>query len=424
MTISLFVVALLALAGLAPSAAAAPADRLAATLSALCRTGLDADPGTQAAGGTPVGAARDRILAGGGLMRTLELQLEDKSTVTARIFAVAGRVRRVRGELSGALPSGGEHRPLAAVDLDYRCAPVSGRLIAYRADGSASHLVLLDRDLEPTGAGEPLDPPVPAGRDPGGVLVGHVDSGVNYLLPAIGGRLARDATGRALGVDFWDLDPRPFDADTGRSPFLPMRHGTAVASVLLREAPAARLLPFRYPRPDMTRMAALVEDAAAKGVRIMMMPLGSRRRADWAGFAEAARRRPEILFVVSAGNEGRDIDREPVFPAALDLDGLLVVTSSGDEGRLAAGSNWGARSVDLMVPAERLAVTGFDGRPARASGSSYAVPRIAALAARLAARNPRWDAAALKRAIRARTRPAPQPGTVGWGWIPEPDLVR
>jgi subtilisin family serine protease len=245
---------------------------------------------------------------------------------------------------------------------------------------------------------------------------------VNYLLPEIATRLARDNNGKALGRDLWDDDGRPFDGDTGRSPFFPIRHGTPVASLLIAEAPAVRLLPIRYPRPDMTRMAEAVEIAAGAGARIVAMPLGSRDPGDWAAFAEAAQAHPEILFVVSAGNDGRDIDVEPVYPASLPLDNMVVVTSADAFGRLAAGSNWGRASVDLMVPAEGVDVTDYRGARGTASGSSYAVPRVAALAARLLAANPEWVTPTLKRALFARAAAPMERGAprVAVGWIPNP----
>ena len=50
------------------------------------------------------------------------------------------------------------------------------------------------------------------------------------------------------------------------------------------------------------------------------------------------------------------------------------------------------------------------------------MPRIAALAARLLARNPGWRAAELKRAIVGRARPSRFYETlpVRYGWIPDP----
>ncbi|MCP4392403.1 MAG: hypothetical protein GY802_29195 [Gammaproteobacteria bacterium] len=67
---------------------------------------------------------------------------------------------------------------------------------------------------------------------------------------------ARDADNRLIGYDFWDMDDRPYDAHPVNSEFFVQRHGTRSASILLREAPAIELVPYRYPRPDMSRMQA------------------------------------------------------------------------------------------------------------------------------------------------------------------------
>jgi subtilisin family serine protease len=317
---------------------------------------------------------------------------------------------------------GGATRPEMMAVADGACRIVYARSITYDAEGRADELVILSADLADTDRREKFNPPVPPGVDPGGVTVAVIDSGINYRLPIFAARLARDGAGRALGHDYGDMDDRPYDIDTSRSPFFPGHHGTRVASVVVREAPAIRLIPYRYPRPDMARMGDLIADADAKGATIVAVAMGSNKPEDWVAFAAAARARPHMLFVISAGNNGRDIDARPVYPAALAIDNAIVVTSGYRDGRLARGSNWGRRAVDLMVPAEDIAVVDHLGAATLASGSSYAVPRVAALAARLAARNPPWDGLALKRAIIARARPVPGDGEpiVRHGWIGDP----
>ena len=176
----------------------------------------------------------------------------------------------------------------------------------------------------------------------------------------------------------------------------------------------------------MSRMPDLVEHAAAAGVRIMNISMGSRSRAEWADFETAARAHPEMLFVVSAGNSGKDIDEDPVYPASLPLDNLLTVTSSDQSGLPARGSNWGPRSVDLAVPAEEVVVTGFSGRPREVSGSSYAAARVSALAACLLAAHPRWTAPEVISAILARAE-APADtllAYVGEGTLRDPVVTR
>ncbi|MEE8122642.1 MAG: S8 family serine peptidase, partial [Alphaproteobacteria bacterium] len=317
-------------------------------------------------------------------------------------LAPRGALRRIEAEY--AAPHGGAPRPEVIVIAGPDCRLRAARRLLYDADGRAEAIEMLDSALVPTGASEPLNPPAPEGVDPGGVTVALVDSGVNYLLPEIAAGLARDKNGKALGFDYWDLDDRPFDANPARSPFFPQRHGTRVASVILREAPRVRLIPYRYPRPEPARWTDLVADAAAKGARVVNMAMGSNRAEDWGSFVAAAKAHPGLLFVVSAGNDGRDIDRRPVYPAAFDLENMIVVTSADALGAPAPGSNWGKRTVDLLVPGERVPVTDFTGARTTASGASFAAPRLTALAARLAAANPAWRAAELKAAIIARAR--------------------
>ena len=356
----------------------------------------------------------------GGAPRRITVRLllpgADELTVERRQFG--GRLRQFL--VSYAAGNGKGAQPSLQAIADGGCTIRSGRAIRAEGDGWR-YLDQLEGDLETVKWTETLQAPWPEGKDSGGVRVALVDSGLAYDLPLFRNRLARDGDGMPVGYDYWDLDPWPYDGDVSRGPFLPIRHGTAVASVLAREAPGAALVPFRYPRPDMSRMGGLVRRAAGTGARILAMPLGSREPEDWRTF-ENALRGLDMLAIVSAGNNGRDIDGDPVFPAVLALENIVVVTSADGFGRLAPGSNWGAESVDVMLPAENLGIVDFRGASGTASGSSYAVPRLAALAARMLAREPGLSALELKARILARATPSPyeREGVLAAGWIPDP----
>jgi hypothetical protein len=165
-----------------------------------------------------------------------------------------------------------------------------------------------------------------------------------------------------------------------------------------------------------------VEHAASNQVNILGMPLGGNRAEDWGSFARAAREHPQMLFIVSAGNDGRDIDERPVYPASLDLDNLLVVTSADDFVQPAERTNWGRISVDYLVPAERRDALDYSGADTRVSGSSYAVSRVTALAARLKTTHRDWHAADIAAELRGRYGQSDS-GALDWvstGYIADP----
>ncbi|MGI9333265.1 MAG: S8 family serine peptidase [Gammaproteobacteria bacterium] len=317
---------------------------------------------------------------------------------------------------------GGVTRPTLLAVTNYHCTIKDVRRLTYSPDGMLAWLELLSPAFEPVGVRHALNPPVPRVAGPSGVPVAIIDSGVNYTLPQIALRLARDEHGHALGYDYWDMDARPFDAHPARSPFVIERHGTRIASVVLREAPVATIVPYRYPRPRMARMRTLVEDAASQDVVIVNLSLVSTERKEWLAFEYAASQHPDMLFVAAAGNFGRDLAAWPAYPAAFDLPNLIVATSSTRTGDLAEGANFGASQVDVMVPAVEVRAAGFDGIERAFSGSSYAAARLSALAACLLSANPSWRAPELKRAIVERAERQPRPFHVRFGFLSEGQL--
>ena len=300
------------------------------------------------------------------------------------------------------------------------CKLIDARRLRRNAEGEVSAIEILKQDLSGVRITEPMNPPVPklsAGNTR--ARLAHVDTGVNYLLPRVWDRLASDTGGRLLGYDFWDGDDRPFDMDPRRNVFLPLHHGTTVFSVLARESGDEPIAVYRFPAPNMCRFADLVRHMAALGVRVVNMSMGSFDPADWDCFASAAQNYPNMLFVVSAGNNGRDLDEAPVYPAALPLENMITVTSSDNFGQRGRGSNVGAGTVDIMVPAERVAV--FDHRGVRdeTGGTSYAAPRVAGLAMRYLSANPKASTGDIIAFLVSRARPASGTPLVH-GWIPDP----
>lgn len=382
----------------------------------VCRTA--ADDVTRNMGLLPnvLTTEREPLQAGGRIIgQKWRLNLSGGRRMTVERIASGKRLRGVQAELTDI-----HGRPEFFFALDRTCSLRLARALRYDENNYAIDLIHLDQSLRPSGIHEPVNPPVPPGTGNEGVRIALLDSGVNYLIPDINVALARDENGGLIGYDFWDMDERPFDAHTPRSEFLIQRHGTRTASLVIKEAPLSRIVPYRYPRPSMERMRDLIRHAASHDVRIVAIPLGGNRSAEWQPFAQAATEHPEILFIASAGNNGRNIDNQPVYPAVLDLKNLITVTSADDYGRPADRVNWGPSAVDLLVPAERQTTLDFDGSTIQVSGSSYAASRIAAMASRLLYKNPMLSTPELVTAIFGRAVDAGAREHVRVGYIPDP----
>jgi subtilisin family serine protease len=116
-----------------------------------------------------------------------------------------------------------------------------------------------------------------------------------------------------------------------------------------------------------------------------------------------------ILFVSAAGNEGRDIDASPAYPASYRCvtradgdprgwDCAIAVANLRSDGELAPDSNRGAAGVDLAAPGSGIISTypAASGGYAFLSGSSMAAAHASGALALCASADPTLPAAALR----------------------------
>jgi hypothetical protein len=198
--------------------------------------------------------------------------------------------------------------------------------------------------LGPMALAQTRKPALPPGRDPAGVAIALLTTGIDYTLPTIAGHLARDGEGELIGFDLIDNDNRPFGGD-----------GTALATNLLDPAIATRLVPVRVDPRDPASLARAVAFIAQTPARIVVVPMWGQRKEDWQPFRQAVEHFSQLLFVVAAGDDGKDLDKEPVYPAALALPNVLVVSAARaglDAPRsvqMLPAANWGANTVDAVA---------------------------------------------------------------------------
>lgn len=111
------------------------------------------------------------------------------------------------------------------------------------------------------------------------------------------------------------------------------------------------------------------------------------------------------LFVAAAGNNKRNTDSRPHYPASYDLENVIAVTSINDKGQLSWFANTGVNSVHLAAPGSGILSTIPGGGYAAGSGTSLAAAQVAGAGALLKASHPSWSAAGVKSALMGSVKP-------------------
>lgn len=105
------------------------------------------------------------------------------------------------------------------------------------------------------------------------------------------------------------------------------------------------------------------------------------------------------LFVVAAGNKGRNIDGTPYYPAAYDLSNIITVANTNSSDQLSGTSNYGTTGVDLAAPGSNIYSTCFNSSYTYKSGTSMAAPYVAGVAALIKSKYPGISVSGIKKAL-------------------------
>ena len=258
----------------------------------------------------------------------------------------------------------------------------------------------------------------------GPITIAVVDSGVNLRHPDLrenlwtnprevpGNGTDDDGDGRVDDVHGWDFangDPDPSD-DNG--------HGTHVAGIAAARgdnrigvagvAWRARIMAVKAVDANAqgasSKVAEGVRYAVANGARVVVLALAG---SDPGAYLEGALREAAaagVLVVCAAGNGGRDIDAQPVFPAAFDLPNVISVAAVSRTGALSPMSNVGRATVDIATAGESILSTSLSGVYERRSGTSMAAASVAGAAALVAAAAPGMSAAEIRSTLLSTSR--------------------
>ena len=95
-----------------------------------------------------------------------------------------------------------------------------------------------------------------------------------------------------------------------------------------------------------------------------------------------------VVFCAAAGNDGKNIDNNPTYPASYSATNIITVAASDQDDKLADFSNYGKNTVDVSAPGTNILSTFPDNKYAYLQGTSMATPNVVGTVALLASVNP------------------------------------
>jgi subtilisin family serine protease len=254
-----------------------------------------------------------------------------------------------------------------------------------------------------------------------GVIVAVLDSGVQLTHPDLAANLWRnpneipgngkddDNNGYVDDVNGANIftDNGNVDDDEG--------HGTHVAGIIAARAgngiggsglaPNARIMAVKVLDANRSGNSSLLASgihyAVDEGARILNVSInGDGTSSDLTAALRYATEKGATI-VASAGNNSRNLDLTPSYPASSNEPSVLTVTATDEGGGIVGFANRGLRSVDLAAPGEMILSTargsGYEDR----SGTSMAAPYVAGALALLSAARPDLSEAELRGALLA-----------------------
>jgi|GEM_PF-1808488 len=228
------------------------------------------------------------------------------------------------------------------------------------------------------------------------IVVGVLDSGIDYNHPDLADNIWTnwdeipnngiddDNNGYIddiHGWDFYNNDNDPMD-DYG--------HGTHVAGTIgavsnnsigvTGVAWDVRMIALKFLGSDgsgpTSGAVSAVEYATVNGVKLTNNSWGGGEYLQTLYNAIAESDTSGVLFIASAGNDTRDNDNIPNYPANYDLPNIVSVASTDRNDSISTFSNWGLNTVDIAAPGTAIYSTLPNNTYGTLNGTSMAAPHV------------------------------------------------
>ena len=250
-----------------------------------------------------------------------------------------------------------------------------------------------------------------------GVKVGVVDSGVDVNHPQILPRIAINTVeipGNGIDDDGNGIVDDYYGAkfvSSKESARTPSPHGTHVAGIIAADtsgpikgvAPQAQIIPAQFISDSgsgsLGDAILAMQYAASRGAKIINASWGGAPCVESLKNSFSSLEKAGILVVVAAGNDGRDVDLYPEFPASFNLSNQITVAAASFTDFMTAWSNSGFNYVHVAAPGEDILSTVPGNRYAYMDGTSMAAPFVSGTAALLWSARPQATVQQIRTAI-------------------------
>ncbi|HRY96542.1 MAG TPA: S8 family serine peptidase, partial [Myxococcota bacterium] len=226
-------------------------------------------------------------------------------------------------------------------------APFQGNAGLYNPDPRVA-----DMDMDTPEANDEI---ARRGFTPSTIIVGVIDSGVDYTHPDLAAVMWP-----GLGYDFYSNDTNPMDEDS---------HGTHVAGAIAAihnsigvygTTTNVQIMALRFIGPtggSTANAIAAINYGVTNGAKVLNNSWGGGAYDASLAAAIAAARDQGVVFVVASGNDGTDNDTTPSYPGNYPYENVISVGASSAWGDGSLFSNYGLNTVHLYAPGEEIVST-------------------------------------------------------------------
>jgi subtilisin family serine protease len=203
------------------------------------------------------------------------------------------------------------------------------------------------------------------------LVVAVIDTGVRYAHEDLADNMWISPWDRSHGLNVLTGSNDPND-DSGHGTQLAGIIGAAgdnakgIVGVAWRVRIMACKFLDRFGDGSISDAITCIDFARTNGAHIINASWGTTEFSPPLSNAVYAARAEGIIVVAAAGNDGKNIDLAPFYPASFDLDNLVVVAATTRTDALVSFSNLGATNVDLAAPGQEIYSTDSE------SDSAYA----------------------------------------------------